>query len=351
MADVSYAINWQPSSKAEAETWLTYESYERSKVARSKFADETIIREIASHNWGPNDGGDSTLPALAENPNLTPELCEWLDAKSASWSLQAQHVYWIKRYGVDQRNSNFTQGEEKQGPTRSFPAEFINTKLEAKDASKYTIEIADHLLELMWYDLARQKHLELSYINEYRGAYFGPSDTGSTSEEIIRFFSPGYFVNWISKEESFDFSYASERAQDDDGKWHFEENTYVDYLDEEPFCGPNLGYAIGAGLQADDLKVLDIERYEEYLEEFHSDDREMYEVAISIVKESPWLGTRYGELSDDQKMNLTLNLIATFKHPYLGREDGISVYLLQCIARHDQTPENVKALITLQLAK
>lgn len=351
MANESFAINWQPSNKAEAEAWLTYESYERTKVAKSKFADEAIIRQIASHSWGPNDGGDSTLPALAENPNLTPDLTEWLDAKSASWSLQAQHVYWLTRYGVDQRNSNYTQGEEKQGPTRSFPEKFINSKLESKDACQSALELADHFLEHMWHDLARQKHLDLTYVNEYRGAYFGPPDTGATSEEIIRFFSPGYFVTWISKEESFDFDWASERAQDDDGKWHFEEKTYADYLDDDPFCGPNLGYAIGAGLQANDLKLLDRDRFEEYLEEFHDGDSEMYEVTISIVKESPWLGKRYGDISDNQKMNLALNLIATLDHPYLGRSDGISVYLLECLAKHDQTPDNVKALIILQLTK
>ncbi len=352
MSEVEYDWNWHPKSKAEAEAWATYDSHwKRENVAKSEFADESIIKEIASHNWGPNDSESSVLAALTENPNLTPELREWLDAKSSIWSLQVQHVYWLKRYGVDQMNSSYdSSGSERRGPVRKFAPNFINSKLDFVEASKQALEIADQFMEQMWYDLAQQNHLTLSYTNIYRGAEFLPADLGNTSEEILNFFSPGYFVTWVDKEDRFDFDWARERAEDDDGNSHFEENTYVDYIDE-PYCGPNLGLAIGAGVEAGDLKVLDLERYEEYLEEFHSDDSEMYEVTVTISKESPWQGTRYFELSDEQKMNLILNFIATLKHPYLGRSDGICVHLLECLAKHDQTPDSVKALITLQLGQ
>ena len=350
MAEVVYDWQWHPTSKAEADAWLTYESSsKRANVASSEFADESIIRQMATHNWGPNDSEASVLPSLAVNPNLTPQLRDWLDAQSANWSLSAQNTYWWNRYGGNSNNSN----HGKDYPNRSFSSEILTKKLDADSASRVILEIADQFSEQMWHDLSEQKHLSLVYWNEYRGATFRPSDRdlGNASEEVIKLFSPDYEVTWVSKDETFEFVYARERAEDDDGKWHFEENTYVDYIVEEPFAKENLGLAIGAGIQEEDLTVLDSAKYEEYLEELHSDDSEMYEVSIAVIKDSPWEGIRYRDLPDDQKMNFVLNLIATLNHPFLGRSDGISVHLLDCLAKHDQTPETVKALIILQLAK
>jgi len=353
MAEEIYDWDWNPSSKAEAKAWLKYDSFsKRARVAQSAFADESVIRDIATHSWGLNDDESQIHAALARNPNLTPELGKWLDAQSATWSLLSQHEYWLKRYDVaDLVYLKTTQAHKGRPAARSFTTKFINTRLDEDAASRATLEIADQFMEQMWHDLENQEHLELYYFNEYRGATFAPTELGEASEEIIKFFSPGYSVTWISKDETFDFDHASDLAYNDHGLWHFEDNIYVDYIVDTPFVEPNLGLAIGAGLQANDLKVLDSQSYEGYLEELHSDDREMYKVNISVVNESPWHGTRYSDLSDDQKLNLVLNIISTLKHPYLGRSDGISIHLLDCLAKHNQTPEAIKALITLQLKK
>ena len=350
MAEEVYGWNWRPSSKADAEAWLSYDNYlKRANVARSEFADETVIREMVSHSWGNSDSAGIILAALAENPNFTLELTEWVHAQSTNWSLESQHEYWLTRYDVAVVNLGFPQGHDQRGATRTFPTEFIGSKLDGDAASRITLEIADQFMEQMWHDLSDQKHLELHFFNEYRGATFAPTDLGRASEEIIKFFSPGDFVTWVSREEKFDFDHASDLAYNDQGKCHFEDKSYVWQIVDEPFCGPNLGLAIGAGLQANDLKVLNSERYKGYLEELHSDDREMYEVSINTVGETPWHGTRYSDLSDDQKWNLTLNIISTLQHPYLGREDGISIHLLDCLAKHNQTPEAVRDLIISKL--
>jgi hypothetical protein len=109
-------------------------------------------------------------------------------------------------------------------------------------------------------------------------------------------------------------------------------------------------FAIGAGLESYDLKNVKEDVYSGYLEEYYS-DRWYYSVSTEITQDSPWTGIRYRELSAQQQMNLVMNLVATLKHPFLGRADGLSLYLLDCLAKHDQTSENVKAFIASQLGQ
>lgn len=347
MSEVVYDWDWHPSNKAEAEAWITYDSrYKRENVAKSKFADESVIKAIAKHDWDLNDHESQILAALCENPNLTPELQIWLDSESARWEVLSQYRYWLARYGVNQRNSNFTQGEAKSGPTRSFNTQLLNEHLNMELASTYVFNMADHFIEQMWHDLALQKKIELIYANDLEGDIFVPSELGESNEEIIQLFSPGYFVTWVSKEEAFNFLWTRARAEDDEGRWHFEEQIYIDYLDETSYTESNLGMAIGAGVQYGDLKVLNETTYEGYLEEFHTDDRDAFEVSLAITKDSPWEGVRYRELSGVQQSNLAMNLIATLQHPFLGRKDGLSLHLIDCLLKHDETAESVKELLS-----
>lgn len=335
--------NWHPSNSTEAEAWLTYESrWKRANVARSKFTNTSLIKEIAAHAWGSYDQeGWMLIAAIWENPNLTQEILESLDKKSVTLNINSQFSYWMHRYGVENLSVS-------NSPPRQFASDFINSKLEVDAASRNTLEIADQFLEQMWHDLAEQKHLSLFYSNEQHDPHiFRPHDIGQASEQILDYFSPGYSVTWISKEESLNFEYASDEAEGA-GRFHFEESDFWDYLDDGPYSSTNLMFAIGAGLEGNDLNNVKEDVYSGYLEEYYSDSW-YFEVGTEITQDSPWTGIRYRELSADQQMNLAVNLVTTLKHPFLGRADGLSLHLLDCLAKHDQTAEKVKAFIASQL--
>ena len=347
-----YEWDWHPSSTADAAQWLKEKDhYKRANIAKSKYADEKIIRAMASHswNWGYNDKEHLFLPSLLDNPNLTPELLGWLDEETRKWGFQTQHAYWIKRYEIDPRNSNYTTDEKKKGPTRSFAPELLNSNMDATASAAVILEMADHFAEQMWRDLKMQGEFDLDYTNDsHEGDSLVPLELYGADEQLLKRFSPGYFVTWARKDEDLDVSYAQDRIYED-GQYHYEEGHFTDFLDEAPFAELNLAYAIGAGLQHEDLEVVDQEEFESSLEVCYGDDREMYEVNLVVTGDTPWTGVRYRELSEQQQMNLALNFVNVLKHPYLGRKDGIALHLMHCMAKHDQTADSVKAFLLLNL--
>lgn len=352
MAGYEYSWDWHPTSPAETAKWLETENHwHRANIAKSEFADEKIIRAMASHswNWGWNDKENLFLPYLLENPNLTPELLSWLDEETRKWDTKTQHAYWVKRYDINTRNINYAIIDSKQGPIRTFAPELLNSNLDLQESALAILEMADHFTEQMWHDLNIQGHIDLHYSNSDDGDTLLPSETFGANEELLNHFSPGYFVTWARKDEELDTGYALDRIQDE-GHDHFEDEIFVDFLEEEPFSAVNLAYAIGAGLQHEDLEVADQEEFGGYLEDCYADDREMNEVKLVITSDTPWLGIRYSELSEQQQMNLALNFVNVLKHPYLGRKDGIAVHLMHCMAKHDQSADSVKAFLLLSAA-
>jgi hypothetical protein len=346
-----YSWDWKPKCKADAENWRELDHYGRKNIIHSEFADESIIKAMAKSSWSENDSPHDVLPTLLDFPGITPELTSWLDDISGNWPLIAQHFYWYRRYSVERWNSNINTLNDSSHPTRAFPASMINELCEVEQANHGFLEIADHFTEQLWHDLTEQGHTKLFYSNGYRGDdLLEPSDIAQTDEEILKLFVDGYNVQWLEKEEELDFEWARERAEDGDGSFHFEDGEYTAWVEEdEPFADPNLAYAIAVGLENDDLELLDEKAYANYLESLYTDDPEMQEVTVKIKSDTPWVGVRYRELSEAQQLNLTNNIVVTLKHPYFGRPDGITRHILQCMVKHDQTADNVKALILLNL--
>lgn len=146
MSENKYSWDWQPSGREEAEQWLEItDHFKRANIAKSRFADEAIIRAIASHawKWGYNDKENLFLPALLENPNLTPELLSWLDEQTRTWGSSAQHSYWLKRYEI-QANSNYDDTSSKKGRIGTFSAGLLTENLDLHLAAKSIFEMADH---------------------------------------------------------------------------------------------------------------------------------------------------------------------------------------------------------------
>lgn len=349
MSEYTYDWDWHPSNRAEAVQWLQIDShFKRINIAKSEFADEPIIRAMATHawQWGFNDREYEILPALLDNPNLTPELRNWLDEQTRNWDARSQHQYWNKRHEVE-INSNFDETSGVKGRVGAFSEGILSSSLDVESAARDILQMADHFTEQMWHDLAEQEHIELEYQNDYVDSLL-PGFTFGANDEILKLFSPGYFITWAAKNEELDLVYAQDRATDE-GAENFDEGIFMDYMDDDAFALENLGFAIGAGLQNEDLEVLDQETFEYYLEACFGDDREMHEVDLVINSDSPWSGIRYRELSEQQQMNLVINFVNVLQHPYLGRADGITMHLMHCMAKHDQTADNVKAFLHLNL--
>jgi hypothetical protein len=345
MEKIDY-LTWRPSSREDSEAWLSHNNQTaRHYIAMSEFTDERTIKEMASHQWRwGNEGEFNFLPHLLDNPNLTANLQIWLDEETRNWGSRAQHAYWVKRYGIKAKFT-FEAGEEKFS-IRSFTPSLLEKRLPPEESCQAILEISDHFTEQMWHDLATQNQLELRYENSYVETFL-PSELFNSTEEILNLFSPGFRVAWVRKLQQLDVAKAQSEVQGN-GEWHFTESIFEDFLDEDSFPEENLCHAIGAGLENRDLKILDDEIFEEYLDAyypFEEGTKHMYLVDLAIRAESPWAGERYSELTEEHQRNLVHNFINTLKHPYLGRADGISLHLMHCMYRHSQTAEAVKKIL------
>lgn len=274
-----------------------------------------------------------------------------------------RHDYWIEKYNIVAVNSNLNDQNETPGPTRSFEVGLIDSNLDLESASRAILEMADHFAEQMWHDLTKQNHVSLRYWHNQGGEYgedkFFPEfgafenqvlDIQDLDDDVLDRISPGMWATWISDYEVLDIKYARDRVEDFEGKEHFLESAYVEHMTEEPFSSMNLGMAMGAGKEYGDIDLVSEEIYNFYLEEIFGDDMEMFETQVEITSDTPWSGIRYRDLTENQQMNLAINLLTTMEHPYLGKHDGISRHFLCCLALHDHTAENVKAFLLLQLA-
>lgn len=274
-----------------------------------------------------------------------------------------RHDYWIEKYNLVAVNSNLNDQNETPGPTRSFKVGLIDSILDLESASSAILEMADHFAEQMWHDLAEQNHVNLRYWHNQGGEYgedkFFP-EFGSFENQLLEIpeldfdvldrISPGRWATWFSDYEVLDIKYARDRVEDFEGKEHFVESNYVEHTAEESFSSMNLGMAIGAGKEYGDIDLVSEEIYNFYLDEIFRDDEDMFETRVEITSDTPWLGIRYSELTENQQMNLAINLLTSMEHPYLGKLDGISRHFLCCLAFHDATADNVKALLLLQLS-
>lgn len=358
MAKIEHAYDWMPSSKAEADAWMDTDSISMMKIAKSSFANESVIRAMATYSWGSNDGDNFILPALLENPNLTPQLREVLDANSRTWCYETAVNYWISRYSIDAPSSNRERYDGKSKPvSQSFSEALLSSKLSFEDSARAVLEIADQFAEQMWRDLAVQKHCSLEYWEEggYLDKFFpvftAAAQSGSEvlNEDLIEILSPGEWVTWVELSNSISFDYLRGGAENFDGQFHFDERDYLDYLNDGPYSATSLGFAIGAGVENGDLEVVDQDGYKTYLLSAYENTDPGVDCEVTVSGDSPWTGVRYRELSEDQQMNLVINLLTTLKHPYLGRPDGASRHFLNCIALHDDTGENVKASLLIAL--
>jgi hypothetical protein len=346
-----YSWEWQPASADDAATWQTVgDTFKLANIASSRWAGESVIRGIASHDWGPDERPE-VIRGLLENPNLTPELLSWLDKQSVKWGIDTQWNYWITRYGVNSLNVNYMRSGGEAGPVRSFAPSLIDSTIDANTAAQQIVEISDHFAEQMWHDLAVQEVVVLNYVKDnwegdrlrpYIETEAGPLELGD--ETHLDLVSPGYLASWLDHVDYLDVDYARDRAS-----WEWSDRFQGDWQytvdSDNPFSDANLAFVVAAGLATGDFKHHDESAYGRYLEAAYRDHESMFDSEVTITADSPWAGPRFRDLTATQQMNFTANLLATIEHPFLGAPRGLAWHFLICIWLHASTVDAVRELI------
>jgi hypothetical protein len=208
------------------------------------------------------------------------------------------------------------------------------------------MDVGQFILQL-WRDLSIQGHIQLTYMNQENRDEIYPSDvkddyvraTLSSLTDIVS------VEEWATKSESFNFEWAREVLTNESE--HFSE-FYSDHMYDDEFPLNLLGYAIGKGLEDGDLQVLGHEVFSSLLQNIY-DEHVFYNVALEIFGDVQWEGLRYGELSPDQQMHLVTNFLNSLEGSDTDWANVVVPHLLHCMARHDQTADNVKAFLRLNL--
>ncbi|MFM1787193.1 MAG: hypothetical protein RL228_1143 [Actinomycetota bacterium] len=344
--------SWTPKSHEDSLLWKQassdngYRIY--PKIAASPFTSVETLRDMADSKLNVRQGrgrGDyayaETYSAMLDNPNMTPELLAYLDEKSATWSPETNWVYWLKRFEPE-------TSEPDDSTDDYFDENLINRNdLSIEEAAGSILNLSSGLAQQFWHDLSIAKRISLTYQRDnYDGDLFEPFIEGDTTgERIYELLSPGYDATWIDHEESLDQEYARDRLNDEYSEL-IDEGEWMTWGDGEPFHEVLLAAAIGAGLDKNDLIVKDEPQFTRYLEVLYEDDEQMLESSVTITSDTPWQGPRFSELSENQRFNLTHNLVTSMTHPALS--SGISEHLLLCIAAHPMTEEKTLTYLFLQ---
>lgn len=346
-----YSWDWLPANREEARNWREHQNdyFRMINIAKSKYADLEILKEIVQHNHYQTRRfrGSGIFPAMLENPNVTDEFLLWLDNQSSSWAVQEAHAYWVARYQIGKIQSADVAAAEEF----AFPDELIHEKLDEATAAKEILEISPGLGQQFWHDLFEQGLIDLDYQSDsVEGDQFHPwisqVDSLNANESVLNMISPGYFTTWIEKDGYMEYDYVLEVTQDNSED--FFEDMWTDFQEEEQFSEEILGNAAAIGIREGDLEVVNKEAILDYLVTANQEDEMMYEYNITITADTPWEGRRYRDLTTAEQMVLVNNILTTRQHPYLGIHGGLAEHLLICIALHDATDEKVRAYLCLQ---
>lgn len=276
--------------------------------------------------------------AIAENPNVTNKALKLVaENMSHRWEWRAVWNTFIKRV------TDSEAIHDKNTPYASF---ILNSKLSNPEyVAGYFSVAGGAMAEDLWHDLASRKILELGYREDsYDGDHFGPlwddkvsEFDGSPAEYIL---SPGYFCEWISRKQEADLGWVSENLTgilSDDPEWIIE-RFIEDSIDDLPLL-----FAACHGLVNKHLTVADSDAFDNFVVETMLDyDSEMLDVEVSIDSDPEHLqGPRFADLSADDIMHLTENLLLASNH-YIPKNFRITPHLLSLVLLHPNTPQEVK---------
>jgi hypothetical protein len=223
-------------------------------------------------------------------------------------------------------------------PRLDYSVILTNKTVDVKDSAEFVLSICVELTSILWQELAIHKLITFYYRQDaYDGDHFGPEDFELEETAAEYLLSPGYFVDWVTRNEYLDSEYVADRLEEEWGTWDaaidkagaLEHGAGVGHL--EPIAETvfrdvfnELGSIGGMETQ---FIITDVEP------------------DYSKMKENLKTSS-FENLSDQIKHEVVLHLIETINHPFLGGF-SISQHLLKLLMMHPATPEQSKALIFL----
>jgi hypothetical protein len=223
-------------------------------------------------------------------------------------------------------------------PSVDYSVVFKNKEVEVKDSAEFVLNISVELTAILWQELATLGLVIFYYRQDTDdGDHFGPEefDFEETAAEYL--LSPGYFVDWVTRDEYIDAEYVSDRLEDEWGSW----DAAIDKIG-----------ALEHGASVGHLEPIPANAFGDIFNEIGSvGGMEVQFIVTDVEPDLPKIQqnlkkANYQELSEPIKHALIVHLINTLDHPFLGGFK-MSQHLLSLLLIHPATPDESKALISL----
>ena len=222
-------------------------------------------------------------------------------------------------------------------PISDYSVIFKNKPINVRDSAEFVLNVRRELTAILWQELATHKLLTFYYRRDTSdGDHFGPEDFDLEHSPAEYLISPGFEVDWVTRDEYLDSEYVADRLEDEWGTW----DATIDKTG-----------ALYFGVEAGHLEPIKENVFGEIYQELGSigvmeDQFIVTDVEPDLPKIKQNLKkANYAELSDQTKHEIIEHLIATLNHPFLGGFK-ISQHLLALLLIHPATPDKSKALIS-----
>jgi hypothetical protein len=222
-------------------------------------------------------------------------------------------------------------------PISNYSAIFENQSISVRDSAEFVLNIRHELTSILWQELATHQLLTFYYRQDTSdGDHFGPEDFDLEHSPAEYLISPGYEVDWVTRDEYLDSEYVAQRLEEEWGTW----DATIDKIG-----------ALYFGSDAGHLEPIGENIYREVYQELESvgvmeDQFIVTDVEPDLPKIKQNLKkANYESLPDLVKHEIVEHLIATLNHPFLGGFK-ISQHLLALLLIHPATPDESKALIS-----
>ncbi len=223
-------------------------------------------------------------------------------------------------------------------PNSDYSVILKDKPVESADSAEFILSICADLTAILWQELAVNKLLTFYYQRDPdEGDHFGPEgfDLQETPAEYL--LSPGFEVDWVTRNEYIEAEYVAERLEEEWGSW----DAAIDKTG-----------ALEYGASNGHLEPISEKAFAEIFKELGSVDG--METQFIVTEVEPDLSKisenlrnlNYESLSSSTKHQIVMHLIDTLEHPLLGGFK-MSQHLLKLLLMHPGTPEESKALISL----
>jgi hypothetical protein len=224
-------------------------------------------------------------------------------------------------------------------PSIDYSVIFKNKEVEVKDSAEFVLNVSVQLTAILWQELAAHELITFYYQQDTDdGDHFGPDDFDFDHSPAEYILSPGFEVDWVTRDEYIDSEYVSERLEDEWGSW----DSSIDKIGALEH-GASVGHL--EPIQDGVLKGI----YEKELLSIGGMEAQF--IITDVEPDLPKIkknlkNANYEGLSDSIKHSLIVHLINSLDHPFLGGFK-ISHHLLSLLLIHPATPDESKALISL----